>query len=140
MRERSMGPKDVLSARALFPQCLAVYGKIFSSRRFPGKILAHGRDHQLFPPVRMLAVGIDGALDSIKEFVRSEVKKGKAVDAVFDGIGQASGQPDNGQGAVLQAVNLIQSAGLLLGQNRLLKWILRRYFLALFFDFIRLIY
>jgi hypothetical protein len=41
----------------------------------------------------------------------SEVKKGKAVDAVFDGIGQAAGQPDNGQGAVLQAVNLIQPQG-----------------------------
>ena len=59
----------------------------------------------------MPAVDIHSALDSIKEVLCSEVKKGKAVDAVCDGIGQTAGQPDNRQGAVLQAVNLIQSAG-----------------------------
>jgi hypothetical protein len=59
-----------------FSQYLGVYGEIFFSRLFPGKILTHGRDHHLFPPIGMLAVDIDGALGSIKEVVRSEVKKG----------------------------------------------------------------
>lgn len=59
----------------------------------------------------IIAVKIDGAPNSLEEVSFGEVKKGEAVDAVCDGVGQAASLTDNGQGAVLEAVYLIQAAG-----------------------------
>jgi hypothetical protein len=62
-----------------FIQFLIVYIEIFFSRLFPGKILTHGRDHHLFPPVGMIAVDIDGALNAIKKKCAVKSKKVKPL-------------------------------------------------------------
>src|SRR5271157_467880 len=106
----------MLTGSMLF-QGLLVKRGIFHRRFLPGKILLHTSLYECQPRV-FIAVKREGPFQSPEHFFRCILVKFEARGklrlgcVVTNRVFKASHPPDNGHGAVFQAVNLVQAARL----------------------------
>src|SRR6202042_1758791 len=98
-----------------------VHAHVFGRRLVPGEVLQHATLHH-GSPLLLVTEGPEGALQGSHQIVRAVSPELEAVTSAIgllvDGVCETSRSANHGDGAVLQAIDLVEATGFIAGRHQ----------------------